>query len=69
MQLRLERNILHMYTAGTSTSDSSGGGEEEGDGGMCVPRTCDTNYDFILTFLGKWGHFGWSEVCLRVKTR
>ena len=35
MQLQLERNILHIYTAGTSTNDQQWGEKKvKGDGDM-----------------------------------
>lgn len=46
MQLRLERNILHMYTAGTTSS----GGRRRRGSGVGVSRTCDRKYEFNLQF-------------------
>lgn len=67
MQLRRERNIVHMYTAGTSTSKQQWGEEKKRVmGGMCV---CLVHVTQNALLFGKWGDFGWSEVCLRVKTR
>lgn len=67
MQLRLERNTLHMYTAGTSMSEKERA--IGGWGGRCLIHATQ-KYEFNLQCGDSFGTCGhWLEVCLRVRTR